>query len=78
MNKKILQLILIISFFISNISSDYKINPDGESCINIPENLESDCINYNIEETACYFTRIELEYRQKRINALYKEMQDFL
>ena len=67
MNKKILQLTLIISFFISNISSNYKINPDGESCINAPENPESetDCTSYNTEDTACCFARIELEDRSK-------------
>ena len=67
MNKKIFQLILIISFFIVNISSDYKINQDGESCINAPEHptSESDCTNYNTEDTACCFAKIELEDRSK-------------
>ena len=67
MNKNILTLILIISCFISNITSDYKINQDGESCVNAPEDptSESDCTNYNTEDTACCFARIELEDRSK-------------
>ena len=67
MNKKILQIILIISCFFSNIISDYKINPDGESCVNAPDNptSETDCTSYNTEDTACCFARIELEDRSK-------------
>ena len=65
MRKIDLQLILIFSSFITYMFSEYKVNQDGETCDNSPNNPETqdDCTNYNTEDKACCFAKIELQDR---------------
>ena len=57
--------LFIYFYIISYISSDYKVNQEGETCMNAPENpsSESDCTNYNTQEIACCFAKVELQDR---------------
>ena len=67
MIKITLKIILINLYFFPYISSDYKVNQEGETCKNSPDNpsSESECTNYNTEDTACCFAEIEMQDRTK-------------
>ena len=63
MLKLIYKIILINTYLISYILTDYYVNPDGQTCVDAPPNpsSENDCISYNSENEACCFATIELE-----------------
>ena len=67
MKKITLKIILINLYFFPYISSDYKVNQEGETCKNAPVNPSSEieCTNYNTEDIACCFAEVELQDRSK-------------
>ena len=77
MKKITLKIILINLYFFPYISSDYKVNQEGETCRNAPANpsSESECTNYNTEEFACCFAEVELQDRSK-INKCIQVQKD--